>query len=31
LLLLLFIVFYTYVFASPLRAPTLNAKQIGWE
>ena len=31
LLLLLFVVFYTYVFASSFRAPTLNAQQIGWE
>ncbi len=29
--LLLFVVFYTYVFASSFRAPTLNAQQIGWE
>jgi hypothetical protein len=31
LLLLLFVVFYSYVFASSFRAPTLNAQQIGWE
>ena len=31
LLLLLFLVFYTYVFASSVRAPTLNGQEIGWE